>query len=69
MKKIKGNQDNIKAKNEEQKGRGNVLCTYQGFMFLFVLMRASYFSVLFNPKRALPPWASGGWILRGPGAR
>lgn len=36
-------------------------------MFLFVLMQATYFSVLFNPKWALPPWASGGVKTRAPG--
>lgn len=46
------------------------LCIYQrftllvvcGFLFVvvFYLTPESYFSVPFNPKWALPPWASGG---------
>lgn len=52
--------------------KGDVLCINQGFTLLvclFFKLWESYFSVPFNPKRALPPWVSGGWRLRGPGAR
>lgn len=42
----------------------------QGFMLLaclFFKLWESYFSVPFNPKRALPPWVSGGGDSEAPG--